>query len=65
MRNDETIIRGGEQDMELNEDMLIEYVQSKLLNQGYAVDKEALRLIFDYEMQYMIENGFVEINEIK
>ncbi|MCM3273778.1 hypothetical protein [Paenibacillus elgii] len=51
--------------MELNEDVLIEYVQSKLLNQGYAVDKEALRLIFDYEMQYMIENGFVEINEIK
>ncbi|MEC0209703.1 hypothetical protein P4H70_12250 [Paenibacillus ehimensis] len=51
--------------MELNDDMLIEYVQSKLLNQGYAVDKEALSLIFDYEMQYMIENGFVEINEIK
>lgn len=46
------------QELILDEADMAEYIQNKLLAQGYAVGIQEILLILGFEMDYMEENGF-------
>ncbi|MCM3257111.1 hypothetical protein M3664_04850 [Paenibacillus lautus] len=46
--------------MELNETEMIEFIFEKLISEGVAVTRDDISKVLDYELQYMVENGFAQ-----
>lgn len=46
--------------MELNETEMIEYIFERLLSEGVVVTREDIGKVLEYELQYMVENGFAQ-----
>lgn len=44
----------------INTEELVNYVQERLREKGYIIDKRILVMIFNLESDYLIEKGFVE-----
>lgn len=45
----------------INDEDIVEYIFDKLIQEGVVVRREDILKILDYEMQYMIDTGIVEI----